>query len=85
MDTVAFIVSLIALALSIVSIRRTGGLTDLRRQMDLLSSKTEDATKGAREVTADALSRLESLIRGQDTAAKEKPSAQDNPPKGPQS
>jgi hypothetical protein len=49
--------------------------------MDDLSEKTEHATKGAREMAADALSRLETLIRGQQKPSstdQEKP--EDHPP-----
>jgi len=58
--------------IAIMAFQRTGGIHDLRRQMEDLSEKSEHATKGARDVTADALSRLETFIRGQ-----QKPSSTD--------
>lgn len=64
MDTLAIILSIVAIMMAFVALQRTGGLKDLRQQIDLLTSKTEDATKGARETTADALQRLEHMIRG---------------------
>lgn len=65
MDVLTLLIAVVALVLAILAFQRTGGIHDLRRQMDDLSEKTEHATKGAREVTADALGRLETLIRGQ--------------------
>ncbi|MBA3964693.1 MAG: hypothetical protein H0X47_02760 [Nitrospirales bacterium] len=52
--------------IAILAFQRTGGgIRDLRRQIEDLSEKSEHATKGARDMTADALSRLETFIRGQ--------------------
>ena len=65
MDIFAIILSLVAIVMAFMAPQRTGGLKDLRQQMDLMTSKTEDATKGARETTADALRKLEHMIRGQ--------------------
>lgn len=65
MDVLTLLIAVVALVIAILAFQRTGGIHDLRRQMDDLSEKTEHATKGAREVTADALGRLETLIRGQ--------------------
>ena len=64
MAVVAIILSLIAIGMAYVALQRTGGMKDLRQQMDPLTSKTEDAAKGAREATADILQRLEHMVRG---------------------
>jgi hypothetical protein len=72
MDVLTLLIALVALVIAILAFQRTGGIYQLRRQMDDLSEKSEHATKGARDMTADALSRLESFIRGQ-----QKPSASD--------
>lgn len=76
------LIAVVALVIAILAFQRTGGgINDLRRQMEDLREKTEHATKGAREVTADALSRLETFIRGQQKPSstdQEKP--EDNPP-----
>ena len=76
MDVLTLIIAVVALVIAILAFQRTGGIHDLRRQMEDLSEKSEHATKGARDVTADALSRLEAFIRGQ-----QKPSStnQDTP------
>ncbi|MDH4152163.1 MAG: hypothetical protein OEV01_00105 [Nitrospira sp.] len=66
MDVLAVLLALIAIVMAFIALQRTGGLKDLRQQIDALSSKTEDATKGARETTADALRHLEQLIRGRE-------------------
>jgi len=65
MDVFTLLVAIVALVIAIMAFQRTGGIHDLRRQMDDLSSKSEHAAKGARDMTADALSRLETFIRGQ--------------------
>ena len=65
MDTLALILSIAAVIMAFIALRRTGGLKNLRQQMDLMTSKTEEATKGVRETTADALRRLEHMVRGQ--------------------
>jgi uncharacterized protein YoxC len=64
MAFLAIILSLIAIAMAYVALQRTGGLKDLKQQMDHLTSKTEDVAKGARETTADILQRLEHMVRG---------------------
>jgi uncharacterized protein YoxC len=68
----AIILSLIAIAMAYIALQRTGGLKDLKQQMDHLTSKTEDVAKGARETTADILQRLEHMVRGTETQSSEK-------------
>jgi hypothetical protein len=65
MDVLTLLIAIVALVIAIMAFQRTGGIHDLRGQMEDLSEKTEHATKGARDMTADALSRLETFIRGQ--------------------
>ena len=64
MEVLAIILSLIAVAMAYIALQRTGGLKDLRQQMDHLATKTEDTAKGARDTTADILQRLEHMVRG---------------------
>ena len=64
MAVLAIILSLIAIVMAYVALQRTGGMKDLRQQMDHLTNKTEDVAKGARETTADILQRLEHMVRG---------------------
>lgn len=65
MEILNFILAVTALVVAVLAFQRTGGIHDLRRQMEDLSEKSEHATKSARDLTADALGRLESFIRGQ--------------------
>jgi hypothetical protein len=64
MEVVTLIIAVVALVIAVIAFMRTGGMRDLRRQMDTVSAKTETA----RDRTADVLDRLQHLIRG-----KEKP------------
>jgi len=66
MEFLTFLIAIVALIIAVLAFQRTGGIQDLRKQMEDLSEKSDHATKGARDVTADALGRLESFIRGQD-------------------
>ena len=72
MAVVAIILSLIAIAMAYIALQRTGGLKDLRQQMEHLTTKTEDAAKGARETTADILQRLEHMVRGSGAQSSDK-------------
>lgn len=80
MDILALTLSLVAIAMAYTALQRSGGLKDLRQQMEHLTAKTEDAAKGARETTADALRRLENMLRGSGVEPQEK---RDNPQKPP--
>ena len=78
METITFLIAVIALVIAIIAFRRTGGMGDTRRQLDLLSSKTE----GIRDKTADALQRVEELIRGREKSrdSKDDPGDQSSKP-----
>ncbi len=80
MDILALILSLIAIAMAYTALQRSGGMKDIKQQMEHLTEKTEDATKGAREATADALRRLEGLVRGSEVDPQAK---REDPPKPP--
>ena len=80
MDIFAIILSLVAIVMAFMALQRTGGLKGLRQQMDLMTSKTEEAAKGAREVTADALRRLEHMVRGQEGQPPDKAEKPEPPP-----
>jgi hypothetical protein len=54
----------LALVVATMAYARTGGIKDLRRQVDSLNS----ASESVREKTADVLSRMERLIRGREKA-----------------
>ena len=69
MDVLAVVVSLVALILASMAFARTGGLGDVRRQLDSLSTKTE----GTRDLAANAIGKLEGLVRGSDKPKSEPP------------
>lgn len=81
MEVLTLLIAIVALVIAILAFERTGGIHVLRRQMEDLSEKTDHATKGAREMTADALSRLETVIRGQQkSSSSDQETGEDTPP-----
>jgi hypothetical protein len=81
MEVLTLLIAVVALVVAILAFQRTGGIHDLRRQMEDLTEKSELATKGARDKTADALSRLETFIRGQQKpSSTDQETPEDNPP-----
>lgn len=70
MEVVTLLIAVAALVIAVAAYTRTGGIQNLRRQVDSLSS----ASESVRERTADALARLERLIRG-----REKPPGEGEP------
>ncbi len=79
MDWLAFIFSVLALALSFWALKRTGGLVEMKTKVDSLSSlgltemkKQVDSlsplAESLRGKTADVLNRLEKKVRGEEKA-----------------
>lgn len=77
MGTVAFIISIVALVLSIWALKRTGGVEEMRTKVDALSSlgltemkrqveSLSSLGESLRERTADILDRLEKKVRGEE-------------------
>ena len=62
MEVLTLLIAVAALVIAVAAYTQTGGIQDLRRQVDSLSS----ASESVREKTADALARLERLIRGRE-------------------
>ncbi|MEP6934198.1 MAG: hypothetical protein ABI988_09705 [Nitrospirota bacterium] len=58
--------SLVAIVMAFMALQRMGGMKNVRQQIGLMTVKTEGATKRTRGSAADALLRLEHMIRGQD-------------------
>lgn len=71
MEVLTLLIALVALVLAVMALQRTGGMQDLRRQLEDVTKKSEEATKSAREAAADALGRLEGFIRGGNKEASE--------------
>ena len=72
MEGITLLIAVVALVISILAYQRTGGTADLKRLLDSKTSspdlkKQMDAlaamTDALREKTADALDRLEKVIR----------------------
>lgn len=72
MEAITLLIAVVALIISILAYQRTGGTTELKRQMESMTSsvdlkKQADSlvamTDALREKTADALDRLEKVIR----------------------
>ena len=62
MEILSLIIAVAALIIAIAAFARTGGIEEVRRQVDTVGQKTEVA----RDKTADALDQLERLIRGRE-------------------
>ena len=72
MEAITLLIAVVALIISILAYQRTGGTADLKRQIESRTSsfdlkKEMDAlvamTDSLREKTADALDRLEKVVR----------------------
>jgi cell division protein FtsB len=72
MEGITLLIAVVALIISILAYQRTGGTADLKRQLETSASspdlkKQMDAlvamTDSLRQKTADALDRLEKVIR----------------------
>jgi hypothetical protein len=68
MEVATLIIAVVALVLGLAAFMRTGGIRDLRHQLDAVSARTE----AARDRTADLLDRLERLVRGREKPQAEK-------------
>jgi hypothetical protein len=75
MEAITLLIAVVALILSILAYQRTGGTTDLKRMFDSRTSSGDlrkqveslvAMTDALREKTADALDRLEKVIRKTD-------------------
>jgi len=68
MVTVALIVAIVALIIAIVAYYRTGGVADLKKQIEALTGAGDSiitkATDSLRDKTADALDKVEGAVRG---------------------
>lgn len=75
MAVLSFIIAVIALVVAVAAFKRTGGVGDLRHQVQTLSSTTDSV----RTRTADALNRLEQLVRGKERPGPGEPPGSDDP------
>ena len=75
MEGITLLIAVVALIISILAYQRAGGVADLKRQIESVTSSVDlkkqvdglkTATDSLREKTADALERLEKSIRRTD-------------------
>jgi len=83
MEILALIISIIALIIAILAYQKVGGVADLKKQTEVLTSvgnTVVKATDSLRDKTADILDRMEAAVRGteekkESEKSKEKPKA----------
>jgi hypothetical protein len=72
MEAITLLIAVVALIISILAYQRTGGTSELKRQMESTTSSVDlkkqvdslvTMTDALREKTADALERLEKVLR----------------------
>ena len=68
MEGITLIIAIAALVIGIIAFQRTGGIKELRQEVDNLNIRTETV----RERTANILNRFERMVRG--SKEKETPS-----------
>lgn len=60
MEFITFVIAVAALLIAGIAFQRTGGIEELKRQVEASKFRTE----GMRDRTADVLDRLERVVRG---------------------
>jgi len=83
METLALIISIIALIIAILAYQKVGGVADLKKQTEVLTNVGDTivkATDSLRDKTANILERMEGAVRGTEEKkegekSKEKPKA----------
>jgi hypothetical protein len=80
METVALIISIVALIIAIVAYYRTGGVADLKKRVETLTDAGESMVSKAgdslRDKTADVLGKVEDAVRGEEEAKEEPKTSQ---------
>ncbi len=62
MAFLALLISIVALVIAVMAFKRTGGDLNLRKRVESL----QQALESARQDTANAIERLEELVRGKE-------------------
>jgi len=78
METLALIISIVALIIAVVAYHKAGGVAGLKKQTEALTNVGDTivkATDSLRDKTADLLDRMEAVVRGTEET-KEKPKAE---------
>ncbi len=79
MEALTLLIALVALVIAVIAFQRTGGIKELRQEVDNLSSRSENV----RERTANILDRFEKVVRGKSKSTP--PPANPEPDKEPES
>ena len=77
MGAVAIIISIIALIIAVLAYRKVGGVAGLKKQTEALTQVGDSiakATDALRDKTADALDKMEAVVRGR-AESEEQPKA----------
>ena len=76
MEFITFVIAVVALLIAGIAFQRTGGIEELKRQVEASKFKTD----GMRDRTANVLNKLEGVVRGKKkgvAAGKSKSSSND--------
>ena len=65
MEVLTLLIAVVALVIATIAFQRTGGLKELKRQVDAVNSKSGPM----RDRTADVLERLERVVRGKEKSS----------------
>lgn len=75
MEAVTLLIAVAALVIAVLAFVRTGGIQEVRRQLEVIGPRAEIA----RDRTADVLDRLERLVRGREKPRPEEQGEQGDP------
>ncbi len=65
MEAITLLIALLALVIAVIAFQRTGGIRELRQEVETLSSKSESV----RDRTANVLDRFGQAVRGKSKTA----------------
>ena len=65
MEAITLLIALLALAIAVIAFQRTGGIRELRQEVETLSSRSESV----RDRTANVLDRFGQVVRGKNKTA----------------
>ncbi len=65
MEAITLLIALLALVIAVIAFQRTGGIRELRQEVETLSSKSESV----RDRTANVLDRFGQAVRGKNKTA----------------
>ena len=72
MEALTLLIALVALVIAVIAFQRTGGIKELRQEVDALGSRSDTV----RERTANMLDKFEKVVRGKNKFEPEPPSTE---------